>query len=94
MNQFSRLAESTDPRWFPDAACRGVDPTLFHPRRGENDNIDAARAICAECPVRDDCLEYALERRERHGVWGGRSENERRRIRSERARVARQAARP
>ena len=42
--------------------------------------VDRARAICKGCPVLDTCLEYALTERIEHGVWGGTSERERRRI--------------
>jgi WhiB family redox-sensing transcriptional regulator len=42
--------------------------------------VDRARAICKGCPVGTNCLEYALEERIEHGVWGGCSERERRRI--------------
>jgi WhiB family redox-sensing transcriptional regulator len=42
--------------------------------------VDRARKICATCNVTEQCLEYALEQRIEHGVWGGCSERERRRI--------------
>jgi WhiB family redox-sensing transcriptional regulator len=42
--------------------------------------VEVARRICADCPVRQSCLEYALANRIDHGVWGGCSERERRRI--------------
>ena len=64
--------------WRDQARCRGVDPEIFHPS-DEDDGADA-KAICAECPVREPCLEYALTYRIDHGVWGGASERERRRI--------------
>ncbi len=64
--------------WALEAACRGQDPDLWYPPAG----VEAAeaKAICGTCPVRADCLEDALARRERYGVWGGRSEDERRQI--------------
>lgn len=67
--------------WMADGACvnEGADPDLFFPGRGES-NEDAV-SICKRCPVRDLCLEYALEHGEHHGIWGGTSERERRRIR-------------
>lgn len=67
-------------------ACRGADPDLFFPAQGES--LDPAKQICAECVVRDECLEYALEQRERFGVWGGTSERERRRLRRRRRQAA------
>ncbi|MFP5322758.1 MAG: WhiB family transcriptional regulator [Acidimicrobiia bacterium] len=63
-------------------ACRGADPDLFFPDRGES--LEPAKAVCAECVVRDECLEFALAAGERFGVWGGTSERERRRIRRQR----------
>jgi WhiB family redox-sensing transcriptional regulator len=59
-----------------------VDPRLFFPNRGQMDIIKKAKAICADCPVRSGCLEYALTPPlEMHGVWGGKSDRERRRLR-------------
>jgi WhiB family redox-sensing transcriptional regulator len=63
--------------WMARAACLGQDPAVWFP--GEQP-IAAAQAICAGCAVRTACLEYALENRIEHGVWGGCSERERRRI--------------
>jgi WhiB family redox-sensing transcriptional regulator len=67
------------PAWFELARCRGVDPNLFFPERGES--LAAAKAVCAECPVRAECLGWALTEGEKFGVWGGQSEKERGRIR-------------
>jgi WhiB family redox-sensing transcriptional regulator len=70
--------------WRFDAACRGEDSSLFFApnyfeRREEKDARERqAKAICARCIVREDCLEYALNIRETHGVWGGCNEQERR----------------
>jgi WhiB family redox-sensing transcriptional regulator len=64
--------------WWDDAACRGLDPTIFYPVSEEE--AEEARAVCQMCEVRVRCLEYALESRERDGVWGGASERDRRRI--------------
>lgn len=65
--------------WQSQAACAGVDPDLFYPDRGES--TDEAKAVCGACDVRETCLEYALTNRERFGIWGGASENERRVLR-------------
>ncbi|MCO8127862.1 WhiB family transcriptional regulator [Acidimicrobiia bacterium EGI L10123] len=67
-------------------ACRGADPDLFFPDRGES--LEPAKRICSECVVRDECLEHALASGERFGVWGGTSERERRRIRRSRRTAA------
>ena len=48
------------PAWMDRAACRGCDPTLFFPPKGEPNAYDGARRVCAGCPVRVDCREYAL----------------------------------
>jgi len=72
--------------WRQRAACRGVDPDAFYPASEEE--ADVAKAICAQCPVREACLEYALANRERDGVWGGATERERRRILRQRRKTA------
>lgn len=64
--------------WRQHAACRGLDPEIFYPATDED--ADEAKAVCDQCPVRGLCLEHALARRERDGVWGGMTERERRRI--------------
>ena len=69
--------------WQSNARCAGVDPEIFFPERGGSSR--AARAVCAVCPVRLECLEYALNNKEQFGIWGGTSERERRRLRKERA---------
>ena len=69
--------ETTQP-WMADGLCRDHHPSLFFPSDGVG--VDRARRICAECPVKTECLEYALTYRIEHGVWGGASERERRRI--------------
>jgi WhiB family transcriptional regulator, redox-sensing transcriptional regulator len=72
--------------WRQNAACRGVDPEIFYPVAEEE--ADVAKSICAQCPVRQTCLEYALAHRERDGVWGGATEKERRRILRQRRKSA------
>lgn len=71
--------------WRDAAACRGMDTDVFFPLRGED--VRAAKAVCADCPVSAECLDEALAEREVIGVWGGTSERERRRIRRIRARL-------
>ena len=73
--------------WRGRAACRGADPDLFFPERGES--ADPARQICARCPVRQPCLAYALDTGITHGVWGGLAERERRVLRTPRQRASR-----
>ena len=64
--------------WRSKAACQGLDPAIFYPATDEE--AEAAKAVCATCPVGQACLEYALANRERDGVWGGCTEKERRRL--------------
>lgn len=64
--------------WMLHARCRGARPTEFFPSDGLG--VEAAQRVCVGCPVREECLEYALAHRIEHGVWGGASERERRRI--------------
>jgi hypothetical protein len=59
--------------------CNQADPEAFFPEKGDS-NMEAKRVCWTSCEVRELCLEYALQRDERWGIWGGRSEHERRRI--------------
>jgi WhiB family transcriptional regulator, redox-sensing transcriptional regulator len=72
------MVERSSTSWQQAARCRGIDPDVFHPQSDEE--ADEAKAICASCPVREPCLEYALIVREKLGVWGGLTERERRRV--------------
>jgi WhiB family transcriptional regulator, redox-sensing transcriptional regulator len=67
-----------DTEWMARGKCREVPPAVFFPSDGVG--VQAAQKICADCPVAEPCLEYALVNRIDHGIWGGRSERERRRI--------------
>jgi WhiB family transcriptional regulator, redox-sensing transcriptional regulator len=66
--------------WRRRAACRGSDLGLFFPGRGES--AEPARRICAACPVREPCLDYALRHGITHGIWGGLAERDRRALRT------------
>lgn len=71
--------------WQFEGACRGADPTIFFHPEGERgpsrENRDAAaKAVCAGCPVLQECAEHALRVREPYGVWGGMTEDEREEI--------------
>lgn len=74
------------PDWYLDANCAGLldDQTWFPPKGG---TTRPAKAICARCPVRLDCLTFALAHGERFGVWGGLSERERRKLEQRGGRV-------
>jgi WhiB family redox-sensing transcriptional regulator len=69
---------SMETEWMAGGLCRDIAPSTFFPSDGVG--VEVARRICADCPVRQACLEYALANRIDHGVWGGCSERERRRI--------------
>ncbi len=64
--------------WMAQGSCRGMDPEFFFPSDGAG--VVAARRICARCRVQEQCLRFALAHRIDHGVWGGASERERRRM--------------
>lgn len=67
-----------DPNWQERALCAQTDPEAFFPEKGGSTR--EAKKICEVCPVRAECLAYALENDERFGIWGGLSERERRRL--------------
>lgn len=64
---------------LPGALCKGQDPGLWFPRRGESP--EPGRAICRACPARPGCLDWAVRVGEQDGVWGGASPAERARLR-------------
>ena len=64
--------------WHERALCAQTDPEAFFPEKGGSTR--EAKKICQGCPVKDECLEYALAHDERFGIWGGMSERERRRL--------------
>lgn len=66
------------PAWHADALCAQADPEAWFPEKGGSTR--EAKAICGRCPVAAECVDDALTREERFGVWGGLSERERRRI--------------
>jgi len=78
--------------WQWRAACRGQDAALFFTPGNLESKEERlvrerrAKAICAVCPVRVECLEYAVRIREPHGIWGGLNELERRILIRERER--------
>lgn len=67
-------------RWRDEAACRDADYALFFPPRGVS--AEPARKICAGCPVRQPCLDFANHLVIEHGIWGGLTDKERRPLRS------------
>lgn len=93
--------EAQDLRWQQDAACLGLfkdtGEDLFFPPdnpggpkagkgvAGETARIKEARALCKMCPVRQKCLDYALQH-ECTGIWGGTTDSERRKLLREKRR--------
>jgi WhiB family redox-sensing transcriptional regulator len=90
--RISQLVENRLPapiaenyEWQSKAVCRNVDPEIFflpdNSRMGDRTRrINAAKEICKTCPVISECLAYALDIKETYGIYGGMSEEERRRI--------------
>lgn len=76
-----------DYSWRDDALCRDTDPDLFFPVGTTGQalvQIERAKNVCNECPVRLECLDFALETNQDAGIWGGTSEDERRLMRRQR----------
>jgi len=91
----SRESESprTEPDatdFFADASCNGADTSVFFPV--SDSFAGEAKAICAECPVAEACLEYAISTRQSDGVWGGLTGIERHRLVRRRQKMAREEA--
>jgi WhiB family transcriptional regulator, redox-sensing transcriptional regulator len=66
----ANIERTFDSSWRKDAACIGADPDLFYPE-GDKRKIAQARAICAQCPVIEECREFALKLRDPFGIFGG-----------------------
>jgi WhiB family redox-sensing transcriptional regulator len=75
--------------WRDDAACRDEDPELFFPIGTTGiaqEQVNAAKRVCARCPVQEQCLEFALASNQDAGIWGGLTEDERRTLKRSRQR--------
>ena len=80
---------SPSEQWREKAACRRYDPEIWFPTEiGHSGTHRIAKAICKGCEVSVPCLAYAMARRERWGIWGGLSENQRARLRYQNGRTA------
>ena len=79
-----------DMTWRTKAACRNLDVEMFFP--DSEADVGPALSVCATCPVRTECLDWAIATRQHDGIWGGTTESERKRIRRRRAAGARTAA--
>ena len=67
--------------WYEDAACASYPAEVFFPPGDVPSAADAAKAVCEVCPVREECLSFALETAQAEGVWGGMDAGDRRRLR-------------
>lgn len=70
--------------WRLDASCRDSNPDLFFPIGTTGpavDQIEAAKRVCRTCESQEPCLDFALATNQESGVWGGTSEEERRKLR-------------
>ncbi|MER7898945.1 WhiB family transcriptional regulator [Streptomyces sp. NPDC096046] len=81
--------------WRHNAVCREKDPDLFFPVGNTGPallQIEEAKSVCRRCPVIEQCLQWALESGQEHGVWGGLSEDQRRSMKRRAARNRARAA--
>lgn len=74
------IKEVGDGHWRRFAVCRGVNPSVFFPARGDHDAIALALSYCNRCPAQQACLEYGIKNRTA-GVYGGKTENQRKHLR-------------
>lgn len=73
------FALAEDLAWMDHGLCVQVGPEAHYPEKGDPTTV--AKRVCLGCPVRAECLDYALRHDERYGVWGGLSTRERRKLR-------------
>ena len=66
------------PDWHDQAACASEPNGMFFPAEDDLEAVMTAKEVCADCPVRRQCLEYAMESPEEFGIWGGKTSGERR----------------
>lgn len=71
--------------WYEDAKCRGMDTSLFFLQRGETTpEAKRVKDVCKECPVIRQCLDFAIENKIQHGIFGGLAPKDRRKVRRSR----------
>ena len=79
---------NADSSWRTNAICRDTDPELFFPVGTTGQallQIAKAKGVCCQCPVKVECLDFAMETNQDTGIWGGLSEDERRNLRRQNA---------
>ncbi len=84
MNLLRTIRNIAHEPWLDWAICSSTDPDVFYPNQGESPA--RAKLICRDCPVQSECLDWALRTNERFGVWGGKSDQEREKLRRKRQR--------
>jgi WhiB family transcriptional regulator, redox-sensing transcriptional regulator len=82
MGRFAAAAGSAcdRPDWRDEAACRDAEPDLFFPDRSARAQVKMAKLICRGCAVSATCLSWSLASGQEAGIWGGLTEDERRRL--------------
>jgi len=75
--EFTRAIEKMRPDFFFMALCRDNELSEFFPGRGQSAQVQRSIAVCMNCPVQFECLQYALDNKIEHGVWGGSGPEER-----------------
>lgn len=75
------MSDPLDRSWMDEAECKDLPVEMFFPERERGGDPKPAQAVCFQCPVRVRCLAYALAAKEKQGIWGGKSERQRRHIR-------------
>jgi WhiB family transcriptional regulator, redox-sensing transcriptional regulator len=71
---------AAERNWRQRAACRFIDPELFFPISDSGPSLNQvtrAKAVCAACAVKSECLAFAVRTRQNHGIWGGMTKDER-----------------
>lgn len=76
LSEFSLIMQTFD--WMDEAACRGRKDVDFFPEVGYNSKAPQAVRLCSVCPVKDDCLDFAIVNNIEHGIWGGTNPRQRR----------------
>lgn len=75
--------------WMDDASCKGMTE-MFFPEKGDADGtVEAAKAVCATCSVKDECLEFAVDNSFAYGIWGGMSARQRKTYKAQQRRARR-----
>lgn len=81
-----------DSAWRQDAACQSLPDTMFFLAGDDFAGMKRAKSVCEQCPVKDECLEFAIVTNQSLGIWGGTTPNERRQIRRRWLRDLREAS--